>query len=146
MPDVHEAVVIAAPVQAVFDYYAEYARHPEWQPELVRAEVLTPGEVRPGTRGAETRRLLGRELSAGYEITEHERPRRSAFRTLEGPIRPRGVATFAPHDGGTRMTFELDLGARGVLRILVPLLARVLTRQTRAHLQRFKTIAERSST
>lgn len=46
MPDVRAEVVVAAPLQAVFDYYAEYARHPEWQPELVRAEVTTPGEAR----------------------------------------------------------------------------------------------------
>jgi uncharacterized protein YndB with AHSA1/START domain len=113
-------VVVAASLQAVFDCYAQYARHPEWQPELVRAEVTTAGEVRPGTRGVETRRLLGRELSAAYEITEHQRPERSAFRTLDGPIRPSGVATFAPHDGGTRTTFQLDLGVHGPLRILTP--------------------------
>jgi uncharacterized membrane protein len=143
MPDVQARVVIAAPPQAVFDYYAQYGRHTEWQPELVRAEVTTPGEVRPGTRGVETRRMLGREVSAAYEITEHEPPRRSAFRTLDGPMRPSGVASFAPDGGGTRMTFALDLNARGALRMLTPLLARVLNRQTRAHLERFKAIAER---
>jgi hypothetical protein len=57
---------------------------------------------------------------------------------------PHGVASFTQHDGGTRMTFELDLGARGVLRLLAPLLAWGLSRQTRAHPQRFKALAERS--
>ena len=136
-------MLVCAPVEAVFDYYAQYGRHPEWQPELVRAEITTPGPVATGTRGVEVRRLLGRELSAAYEIVDHERPRRSAFRTLDGAIRPTGVATFASVDDDTRMTFELELGASGSLRILTPLLARILTRQTRQHLQRFKAIAER---
>jgi uncharacterized membrane protein len=142
MADVRAATVIAAPVQAVFDYYAQYDRHPEWQPELVRAEISSPGPIKPGTQGTETRRLFGRTVSARYEITEHQPPLLSAFRTLDGPIRPHGVATFAEHDGSTSMTFELDLGARGALRLLAPLLARTLTRQTRAHLERFKAIAE----
>jgi hypothetical protein len=32
----------------------------------------------------------------GYEINDHVRPHRSAFRTLDCPVRPIGVATFEP--------------------------------------------------
>jgi uncharacterized protein YndB with AHSA1/START domain len=134
------STVIARPREEVFAYYEQYDRHPEWQPELIRAELTTPAPVAVGTRGIEVRRLLGRETAATYEITEHDPPRRSAFRVLDGPIRPSGLAKFEPEAGGTRMTFELDLGARGPLRLLAPLLAPRLRRQTTDHLRRFASI------
>jgi uncharacterized membrane protein len=135
-------VVVDRPLEDVFDYYAQYHRHPEWQPELLSAEFTTPGPVAAGSKGIEVRRLLGREIRVGYEITDHVRPHRSAFRTLDGPVRPIGIATFASAANGTRLQFELDLAARGPLRLLAPILALRLRSQIAAHLQRFKAVLE----
>jgi uncharacterized membrane protein len=136
--DVEVSAVVAAPIEAVFAYYAQYDRHGEWQPELIHAELTGGGPVGPGTRGLEVRRLGRRELTSPYEITEHDPPRRSAFRTLAGPIRPSGVATFEPAGDGTRMTFALDVNARGPLRLLTPVIARGLGRRSREQLRRFE--------
>ena len=34
---IYAVVEIAAPVESVFEKYAQYERHPEWQPGLLRA-------------------------------------------------------------------------------------------------------------
>jgi hypothetical protein len=73
----------------VFALYERYDR----QPELLRAALTTPGPVAAGTHGYEVRRMLGRETRIPYEVTEHDPPRRSSFRTLSGPIRFVGAAT-----------------------------------------------------
>jgi uncharacterized protein YndB with AHSA1/START domain len=141
-----ETIVIGAPPEAVFALYERYDRHPEWQQELVGADITTPGPVGAGTQGVEVRRMLGREVRTPYEITEHDPPRRSAFRTFGGPIRFVGAATFAPVDGGTRMTFAVDVLAPLPLRPVAWLLARRVARGLPGHLDRFKGLAEAQST
>jgi uncharacterized protein YndB with AHSA1/START domain len=67
---VRAAVEIDAPIQSVFDMYAQYGRHPEWQPGLLRAELTSGANVAAGTRGIEVRRMFGREVSFPYVITK----------------------------------------------------------------------------
>jgi uncharacterized protein YndB with AHSA1/START domain len=138
MSGIYAAVEIAAPVESVFEKYVQYERHPEWQPGLLRATLVSDGPVARGTRGLEVRRLFGREVSFPYEITEHVAPSRSAFATLEGALQPAGVARFAPVAAGTRMEFEMELRARGPLRVVSGLLVPLFRRQTRQDLERFK--------
>jgi uncharacterized protein YndB with AHSA1/START domain len=145
MPDVEQSIVLATPPATAFALYERYDRHPEWQTEMLRAELTTPGPIRVGTRGYEVRRLMGRETKVPYEITEHVPPHRSAFRTLSGPIRFVGAAEFAPEGERTRMTFTLDLVAVGPLRLAALLLARQVRRQVPEHLARFKALAETTS-
>jgi hypothetical protein len=140
--EIRAAVDVAAPVESVFDMYAKYDRHPEWQPGLLRAELTSGGSVATGTRGIEVRRIFGREVSFPFVITEHVVPHRSAFRTLEGALRPVGIASFSPVAGGTRMEFEMDLGAQGALRLVSSLLVPLFARQTRADVERFKVWVE----
>ena len=138
MSGICAVVEIAAPVESVFEKYAQYDRHPEWQAGLLRATLVGDGPVACGTRGLEVRRLFGREVSFPYQITEHVAPCRSAFATLDGVLRPAGVARFAPVAAGTRMEFEMELRARGPLRVVSRLLVPVFNRQTRQDLERFK--------
>jgi len=138
MASVSAFVEIDAPIDSVFALYAQYDRHPEWQPGLLRAEFTTVGPVAVGTRGREVRRLLGREVSFPYLITEHQPPSRSAFRTLEGPLRPEGLATFVGVERGTRMEFLMDLRAQGILRACEGVLAPLFARQTQRDLTSFK--------
>jgi uncharacterized protein YndB with AHSA1/START domain len=118
-----ESIEIARPPEEVFAYLDDLARHKEWQTQIVSSRVETEGPTRVGTRVSETRLMGKREQSATYEITEHDPPRRMAFRTLDGPIRPFGAEIVEPIDGGsrTRFTFELDFEAHGPGKMLLPL-------------------------
>ena len=142
MSRVHADVIVDAPIELVFARYAQYERHPEWQSGLLRAELTSGSPVVPGTRGIEVRRVFGQEKSLPYVITDHVPPHRSAFRTLEGPLCPTGTASFTAQDGATLMEFEMALGARGVLRLLSPLLVPLFAKQIRADLVRFKVWVE----
>jgi hypothetical protein len=58
-----------------------------------------------------------------YEISEHDPPRRSAFRGVSGPVRPVGTVTVEPVDGGarSRVTIEIELVGHGIGKLLAPL-------------------------
>src|SRR5438105_4676791 len=78
----------------VFAYLDKVDRHGEWQTQIVGVEVQTDGPTRVGTRVAETRNIRGREMKFTYEITEHDPPRRTSFKGLDGPVRPVGTVTI----------------------------------------------------
>ena len=127
MAAITETVEIAKSPPEVFAYLEDLSRHDEWQTQIENVELLTEGRTRVGTRARDTRRVPGGRREVTYEITEHDPPRRVAFRGLDGPIRPRGSVTVEPLDGGTRsrVTLELDLVGHGLMgKLLAPLARR----------------------
>jgi uncharacterized membrane protein len=118
-----ETVEIAKSPQEVFAYLDDLRRHGEWQEQIESVEVLTDGPTRVGSRAVDTRRVPGGRRQITYEVTEHDPPRRAAFRGLDGPIRPQGSITVEPLDDGTRsrVTLELDLVGHGIGKLLAPL-------------------------
>ena len=126
MAPIVETVEIAKSPQEVFAYLDDLRRHGEWQTQIESVEVLTEWPTRVGSRAVDTRRVPGGRRKITYEITEHDPPRRAAFRGLDGPIRPEGSITVEPLDDGrrSRVTLELDLIGHGLMGKLVAPLAR----------------------
>jgi uncharacterized membrane protein len=126
-----DSIEINRPPEVVFAYLDELERHREWQPEILRTSVETDGPPRVGTRVKEIRKFGRREFDSSYELTEHDPPRRSAFRGLVGPIRPEGTVSLEPLDDGrrTKLTLEFDLVGHGIGKLFAPL-ARRHARQT----------------
>lgn len=134
--------IVKCPAEAAFDYHAEYERHPEWQPELVSARIVTPGPVGVGSQGIEVRKVGPRRIEYRYEITEHDRPHVTAFRTLEGPADSRGRVTFEAVPEGTRIIFEAELGLRGAARVAAPLANAMFGRAVARHIENFRSNLE----
>jgi uncharacterized membrane protein len=121
-----ERIEIGRTPEDVFAYLDRLERHPEWQGNLVDVKVETEGPPRVGTRVAETRKVPGGTRGYTYEVTEHEPPRRFAFRVLDGPVRPVGTVTIEPVGDGSRsrVTLELDFHGHGVGKLIAPLARR----------------------
>jgi uncharacterized membrane protein len=120
-----ESIEIARPPEDVFAYIDQIARHGEWQEQIVSNEVLTEGPTRVGTRVRQTRRVPGRAMTFTYEITEHDPPRQSSFRGVDGPVRPVGTVTVdAVGEGRSRVTLRFDLEGHGIGKLLAPLARR----------------------
>jgi uncharacterized protein YndB with AHSA1/START domain len=140
MASLTESIEIDRSPEDVFAYLADLSRHGEWQPEIVSVEVHTEGPTRAGTRATEVRRIGGREQTMTYEVTEHDPPRRFAFRGLDGPIRPTGKGTIEPVGDGTRsrLTLDLELTGKGFGKLLVPLAMRSARKEVPANQQLLK--------
>jgi uncharacterized protein YndB with AHSA1/START domain len=135
MASIVESIEIDRSPEDVFAYLEDLSRHGEWQPAIVGVEVHTPGPTRVGTRATEVRRIGGREQQMTYEVTEHEPPRRFAFRGLDGPIRPVGKGTIEPVGDGTRsrLSLELELTGNGLGKLLLPLAVRSARKEVPAN-------------
>ena len=123
MAPIVESIEIDRSPEDVFAYLDDLSRHKEWDDMIVETKVETEGPTRVGTRATDTRKLPFGKQDIAYEITEHDPPRRSAFRGTNGAVRPVGSVTIEPLDGGarSRVTLEFELQGRGYGKLLAPL-------------------------
>ena len=123
MAPIVKSVEISKPPQEVFAYLDDLARHGEWQGQIVEVVSVSDGPTRVGSRATDKRRVPGGMREVTYEIVEHDPPRRTRFRGIDGPIRPVGTVTVEPLDEGSRsrVTLELDFEGHGVGKLLLPL-------------------------
>jgi uncharacterized membrane protein len=123
MAPIVERVEINRRPEDVFAYLDDLSRHHEWDDQIVSTRVETEGSTRVGTRATDTRKVPLGKQDLTYEITEHDPPRRAAFRGVNGPVRPVGAVTVEPLDDGSRsrVTIELELRGQGIGKLLAPL-------------------------
>jgi uncharacterized membrane protein len=145
MAPIVESIEINRSPDDVFAYLDDLGKHGEWQEQIVSTHVETAGPTRVGTRATDKRRLPGGTRDITYEITEHNPPRKTSFRGVNGPVRPVGTVTVEPLEGGARskLTLEFDLKGQGIGALFAPL-ARANARKDipKSH-QRLKEILER---
>lgn len=120
---------INRPVHAVFGYVSNPSLLATWQTNTVSAVVEGELPLRLGTRLREVHRAPGgKELESVLEVSEYEPDRVFALRVIEGtPVHLR--MTFEPAEGGTRVTFRAFGQLEGAMRLMQPVLGRVLKRQ-----------------
>jgi uncharacterized membrane protein len=146
MAPITSSIEIDRSPEEVFAYLDDLARHGEWQSAIEEVTVETDGPTRVGSRARERRRVPGGSREFRYEIVEHDPPRRSRFRGLDGPVRPVGVVTVAPIESGkSRVTIELELEGHGAGKLLAPLARRDARRTIPLDQQRLKQRLESST-
>lgn len=132
MSDVKGEIVIARPVEEVFDFVADERNEPAYNPRMTRAEQVTDGPVGVGTRFVTTVRALRKPIDVHVEYTAYDRPRllSSVSRMAAGEVH--GTLTFEPDLAGTRMRWHWQLRPRRAARLLTPLFVVLGTRQEKA--------------
>lgn len=127
-------ILHAAPDE-VFAFLADLANWPRWQRDM-QATTLVDGQ--PGQAGARYRyvsKAMGQTFDSTVRLVRVEAPREIAFEgEWAGMIRPSGRYLVEPVPEGTRITLNPHPEARGVGRILAPLLGLVIKRLNRQHL------------
>ena len=124
MAPITESIEINRRPEEVFAYLDDVKRHGEWQDQIVDVQPQGDQPMGVGKRVRETRRVPGGDRSTTYEITEHDPPRQSSFRVLDGPVRAVGTVTIVPLDDGSRsrVTITIDFQGHGLGgKVLLPL-------------------------
>ena len=123
------------PPEVVFDYVADIRNEASWQKDIRSVEKVGDGPVGEGTVFETDYRMFGR-----MRIVLHDcrRPSHLVF-DGEGPrMWMHFVMDVEPRDGGSRVTFALDMRPRGVLRPLGPLLKAGLPRELAKRPEQFR--------
>jgi hypothetical protein len=140
------SVVIRRPVEEVFDYMADFAADPEWRSGVAAMRTTSPQRRGLGATHVEVRRLFGRTMESPAEVIGYDAPRCIVFRRTSGPIRPQGTYIYERADGGTRLTFILEVPLPERWRALslpIALLTRLICLASVRDFQRLKRLLER---
>lgn len=129
MPKISGEILINQPVELVFDCVADQRNEPNYNPQMLRSEMITDGPIGVGTRFRATTQSGRREVEMLIEVTEYQRPRRFGSRTTMSSADIDGGLTFEPVNRATRMSWSWDVRPKGSLRLLAPLVARLGRRQ-----------------
>ncbi|HEX9063532.1 MAG TPA: SRPBCC family protein [Streptosporangiaceae bacterium] len=115
-------ILIGRPVDVVFDYVADQTNEPDYNPRMVRAEKLTAGPVRKGTRFRSAVESGGRQAEMLIEYTCVDRPRRleSEITMTQADFSYR--LTFEPGPAGTCMSWAGEVRPKGAYRLLRPVI------------------------
>lgn len=139
----HKATIhLKHPIAEVFTFVADNHNLQRWQTNLIASEQLTGGPLRVGSHIREVRRMGRRPSAIEAEITDFEPNKRFATRTVTQP-RVNVSYDFAAEDGGTRLTYTFVMRPSGMMRLLQPLIARSIKKQTAADFAKLQHVLAR---
>ena len=132
---------INRPVEQVFAFTTDSKNLRAWQSDLVENEQLTEGPMRVGIRFREVRRTGPRQSEIHAEITVFETNKRFATKTLTKPQVTVSYA-FDSENGGTRITYNFTMITSGFMRLLEPMLASSIKKDSESDFRKLKHILE----
>ena len=131
MARIEGEIVIARPVDVVFDYVADQSNEPQYSPRMVRAEKITAGPVGKGTRFRLAVASMGRTVEMLIACTGYDRPTLFATTTTMAQADISYTLRFEPVAAGTRMRWAGQVRPKGGFRLLGPLITWIGRRQER---------------
>ena len=138
----HEVTIhLNRPVEQVFAFLMDISKLTTWQSNLIKIEKITEGPLRMGSLFQEVRRLGRRESEIHGEITAFEPNKRFETKTL---TKPQVVASysFEVEDGGTRLKHKFVMLTSGLMRLLEPVIASSIKKESEADFETLKRILE----
>jgi hypothetical protein len=129
MAKIKGEIIIDRPVDVVFDYVADQSNEPQYNPQMVRAEKITPGPVRKGTQFRSAVASRGHTAEMLIECTGYDRPRLFASSTTMQQADISYTLTFEPATRGTRMLWSGQVRPKGAFRLLGPMITWMGVRQ-----------------
>ncbi len=137
---IRNTVTVGKSVEEVFDYAAQFDRHPEWQDNL--KSLTSDGPPAVGSTGTATRRIGPSVRTSQWRMSAYERPQIVGWEILSGPMRPAGTMRFSAEGSSTRVDFEMALNPRGLMKLIGPLIERQGRKISAEQLAKFKDILE----
>jgi Polyketide cyclase / dehydrase and lipid transport len=131
MARIEGEIVIGRPVDVVFDYVADQSNEPQYNPQMVRAEKITPGPAGKGTQFRSAVASMGRTAEMLIECTGYDRPRLLESTTTMAQADISYTLRFEPVAAGTRMRWSGQVRPTGGFRLLGPLITSIGRRQER---------------
>jgi uncharacterized protein YndB with AHSA1/START domain len=136
----HRIQIDAAPVE-VFAMLTDLDRIPEWQRNVIEVTKRTPGAVRAGTMAGETLKMMGRR-QASVRVVAYTPVELVAFAGDAGFVDYYCAFELTPVGAGTSLVGRTEFKFHGLWKLLQPLLAGSMRRETAKELAALKRLVE----
>jgi uncharacterized membrane protein len=107
MAKLEKSVTINAPVEKVFAYMGDPMSQLEWLPSMEEVKDVTTTEEGVGTHFRWVYKMAGMSFNGETTVTEHVQDQRRVIQS-KGGIDSTWIWTFEPHDGGTKLSLNLE--------------------------------------
>jgi uncharacterized protein YndB with AHSA1/START domain len=118
-------VTLEQPPERAFDFFVDFRNEPAWNPDCLTVEKISDGPIGVGTTFTGKMKRVG---SSESEIVALERPRHCSVVDRSRAAAGTFDFRFTPHDDGTRVDVTMRMQPRGPMRLLQPLMARMVKR------------------
>jgi carbon monoxide dehydrogenase subunit G len=122
MTRIHERIEVDLPIDAAFDYIADFANNAEWDPNTTAAHRIDEGPVGVGAQYRVDVRIGNRTAPMTYRITEYDRPRRVVLVGEGSGVSSVDDIRFQESAGRTAVDYVADIRLGGLLRLVQPFL------------------------
>lgn len=120
MTTLHERIATALPIEATFDYLADFANAEAWDPGVVTARRIDDGPIRVGALYELGVRMAGRVAPMEYRIAVLDRPDRVVLVGSGSNVEAVDDIRFERTDHGTLIDYTADIRLGGLLRLAQP--------------------------
>jgi uncharacterized protein YndB with AHSA1/START domain len=142
MVRIEESIEIKRPVDKVFAYTTDAKNWPKWQSFMPEAQQTSQGLVNIGATFKGVSRMMGRSMKWTAIATEYESDKKWGKKISSGTLAIEEHITYNPVEGGTVFTIHYDMKAGGFLKLLSPVIANSMRKETKKSLGNLKSILE----
>lgn len=142
MARIEESIEIKCPVDKVFAYTADAKNWPKWQSFIPEAEQTSQGPMNIGTTFKGVSRMMGRSMRWTAIATEYGSNKKWGKNITCGSVAIEEHVTYNPVEGGTAFTIVYDMKVGGFLKLLSPVMAGSMRKETKKSLGNLKSILE----
>ena len=140
---IETSIQIDQPRDRVFDFLTDVESLPKWQSGVIQSNALSDGPVRVGYQFEETAKVGPWKLHNVCTVTDLKANERFAFEAKSsGPLDYEGSFELQPVAGGTRLTLRGAARLKRFWRLLQPVLAGDLRKETRAEMETMQRLLE----
>ncbi len=122
MTRIHERIETALPLDAAFDYIANFANSHQWDPGTATSRRLDDRPVGAGSRFALDVRMGGRVAPMEYRIRDFDRPHRVVLAGSGSGVDAVDDIRFERIGDRTVIDYTADIRLGGLLRFVQPFL------------------------
>ncbi|MBZ0298304.1 MAG: SRPBCC family protein [Anaerolineae bacterium] len=135
-------IVINRPIEEVFAILGDLENDVKWRSEWVESKNMSEGPLGVGGTFRLTGEFLGRRIPTIYEVIEYEPDRSAAWKTVSGPLPLKFQRIFERVEDGTQVTIKYEAEVRGLLKLVMSLLAGMVRQQHEGDLRKVKELIE----
>lgn len=127
MPTVSRTFTVKPTPDVVVDYLADFTHAEEWDPGTESCTRLDSGPIQVGSRFHNESRIAGVSTELVYELVTLD-PDKVVLRGENDSATSTDTITVTPQDGGSEITYEAVIEAKGVGKLAEPLMKLVFER------------------
>lgn len=133
---------IARSPEEVFEVLSNPTHATAFLDNIKESRQLTDGPIAVGTKFRETRVVNGKVASADLLVSVCQPNTHVSISTEAEGIEVAYHYHLSPEDNGTRLTWICELEAKGLRKMMLPMVAAIMEKEDGNHLKQLKTYLE----